>query len=296
MFQKTLIVFFFAVWASIYASGAPLVNLQVSGSRVIGSAKGKAADKEILERMAVAKARGEADILLEPTFFHEQDGDSLLVTVTGLQARFAGGVSGVGGNENRALSSVAANEQAQTATAPQIETISPKKDIGSGMYFSLKAQTAIPWSSMGANFQVGYIQERTFWGLDFGVGTCDRDNSRTIINPDDYPYFYGGGLSFGGRVKPNEQFQAIIGAHVGVFTRFYEEEADRWLEPSGWSWSNWRYSYRRSREFVMGQGPFAKFIFGSGDIKFEVSNRLSFGRLFGTYIMEAGIVYTPTRK
>ncbi|MCL2844617.1 MAG: hypothetical protein FWE23_04095 [Chitinivibrionia bacterium] len=280
MLKKSMFLLIFAVWTSVFASG---VNLEVSERRVMGTARGLAEDKNNLQRQAVANARGNADILLEPNFFLEQDGDSILVTVTGLQARYVVAKTGI-------AEAVILPAEVNAVKPVETKVEAPKiaRDFGSGIYASIKAQTAIPWSSMGGNLQIGYFQNRTFWGFDFSIGKGAERNSwsnDTIINLDDY-YFMSGGLSFGGRIKPNDYFQAVLGASIGAFTKFEDDVIE-----SGNKSNDWIDTRRRSREWVMAQGPFAKFIFGSGNLKFEVSNRAVFGMGYGAFIMEAGVVY-----
>jgi len=286
MSKNVIILLAFAVLATAFADNVTAVNLQVSERRVIGHAKGLADDRNVLQRQAVANARGDADVLLEPHFFYEEEGDSLLVTVTGLQARY------VSDNQETVRLVVApSSPQPQPQALPQVlpqaltdVTRNTRPPLESGLYVSVKAQTAIPWSSMGANFQIGYFSNRTFWGLDFGAGQPSNFGWNTPpINADDFIY-YSGALSFGGRMKPNDYFQTVLGANVGVFTKFNDEF-------SGNSWNSDRRV--RSSEFIMAQGAFVKFIFGAERLKFEVSNRLAFGSMFGVFIMEAGVVYAP---
>ena len=292
---------FLSVLVAISVFAEPtLISLDVSDKKTIGRSKGLLDDREILRKQAINAAKGEADVLLEQNFFYEEDGDSLNVTVTGFPARYtkAAAFDNTDAVESIQIMSAGANSG---ISAPQKE-ISVYNDerlrYKSGAYVSAKTQTSIPWSSIGANFQVGYFAGRTFVGVDFGVGEGDYDGFGydDVLNENDEK-FYSGSVSFGGRVKPNDNFQVIIGATIGLYTK-YETVYFSYGDDYYYQYD----SYVSGTKRIIAQGPFAKFLFRpyridgkqkGGDVWFEVSNRFVFGYPYAAYNIEVGITYAP---
>jgi len=197
-----------------------------------------------------------------------------------------------------------------------------KTPYDSGLYASLKAQSTISWSSAGGNLEMGYLRNRMFYGFDFTFGKGDgRENENDVLNKNDKFYYYGGGFTFGGRLKPSNSFQMIVGATAGLYTGFRHQITDSVSRPGNYpnypkypddyyDYNDYNYTNRvarasmslyygdsyyhiRSSNYCVAVGPTAKFLFGSKKIKFEFANTLLFGYPYFSYNMKAGITYAP---
>ncbi|MCL1947169.1 MAG: hypothetical protein FWF51_08505 [Chitinivibrionia bacterium] len=289
----------FVLVATFVFAEPTLINLDVSDKKTIGRSKGLLNDREMLKKQAISAAKGESDVLLEQDFFYEEKDDSLFVTVTGFPANYASAATSVKSAAQKELKIPASSVIPASAPQKEISVFEDEKTkYKSGLYVSAKTQTSIPWSSMGGNFQIGYFAGRTFVGGDFGVGKGDYDDfGYYTILEETKTNFYCGSLSFGGRIKPNDNFQVIIGATIGMYTKF---ETEYYYYDDYYSS---RYSERyREVEKVLAQGPFAKFLFRPyrtnakqkfGDFWFEISNKFVFGYPYAAYNIEVGITYAP---
>ncbi|MCL1947167.1 MAG: hypothetical protein FWF51_08495 [Chitinivibrionia bacterium] len=293
MLKNIVCLIFFAAFVCVFADGKTLINLDVSDKKVIGRSIGLLDDKEILRKEAISVAKGEADILVEIDFFYEEDGDSLKVTVTGFPAYFAEAANAANlvsaseiskGDEIKIDAKIDVKSESQISPSVNLPT-SAKNDeqknaqYKSGFYASLKAQSSIPYSSMGANVQFGYFMERVFVGVDFGVGKGDgvEDAPKNANSSDVTHNYYCGSASFGGRIKPNEFFQVIIGGNAGAYTKLYYDYDEK----------------RQTKDYVLAYGPVTKFLFGNTKIKLEVSGKFSIGYDYASINTELGITYAP---
>jgi len=265
-----------AFGASTLVFAAPsAANLEVSSQKAIGQAKGLVSEKETLKKEAAQNAlKNKADILVESEFFYEEEGDSLKVTAIGYAAKHL----------------IPAEKTKETNDISLSESDSPQPQYQSGLYVSAKTQMSFPWSPVGGNVQVGWFLGRLFFAADFGAGAAsndywDSDYYNERIDTTTYNY-YCGGLSFGGRIQPNEIFQIILGATFGVHTKFEMESVEDYRS----------YYYSLTRKFVLAQGPMIKFLFGAKKFWFEISNDVVFGYSYGAYNIKAGVTYAPTRK
>jgi len=276
MLKKVLFVCA-AFGASTLVFAAPsAANLEVSPQKAIGQAKGLASEKETLKKEAAQNAlKNEADVLVETEFFYEEEGDSLKVTATGYPAKHP----------------LPVEKTKETDDISMNKNDLPQTQYQSGLYASAKTQMSLPWSPVGGNVQVGWVVGRLFFAADFGIGTGNSDYWDSgyysqLIDTANYKY-YCGGLSFGGRIQPNDLFQVILGATFGVHTKF---EKEREYYDSYYNY------YSLKRRFVLAQGPMVKFLFGAKNFWFEISNDVVFGYSYGAYNIKAGVTYAPTRK
>ncbi|MCL2844616.1 MAG: hypothetical protein FWE23_04090 [Chitinivibrionia bacterium] len=284
---------------SAFAESISFVSaeLQKDSVKVIGRARGLITEKEILQEKAIASAlENPADILIERNFFYEEDGDSLFVMVTGFPARYTNVVA-LPIYEISAISAVVPTSNENLAVLQQ-----EAREPLSGMYISLKAQTSIPWSSIGGNFQLGYFVKNRFFGIDFGIGRGDGDEyaylDRQVLDENN-PIFYSGAFSFGSRVGTSDILNVVLGVNLGAYSRLNLKETDSLIQHNG---SN--YYYIREREMVFGGGPFVKFLLRPvprGRFWFEVATRLVLGLpqrnfdMYSAYNIKAGITYAPPR-
>jgi len=284
MLKKILFVCaVFGASASIFATAPSVANWEVSQQKVIGQAKGLASEKETLKKEAAQNAlKNEADILVESEFFYEEQGDSLKVTATGYAVKY-----------NSSL-------PAETDDISLRRNDLPEPQYQSGLYVSAKTQLSLPWSPVGGNVQVGCFLGRLFLGADFGAGVGNSDylgSGYYSVRVDSVKYnYYCGGLSFGGRIQPNDIFQVILGATFGVHTKFEEKRIDDGYNYYDGDYYYRDYSYEVVRKFVLAQGPMVKFLFGVKKFWFEISNDVVFGYSYGAYNIKAGVTYAPTRK
>jgi hypothetical protein len=249
-------------------------NLEVSSQKVIGQAKGLTSEKETLKKEAAQNAlKNEADVLVETEFFYEEEGDSIKVIATGYPAKH----------------SLPAEKIKETNDFSLPKNDLPQPQYQSGLYISAKTQLSLPWSAVGGNVQVGWVVGRLFFAADFGAGIGNSDYvgdySYQVWSDSTMPNYYCGGLSFGGRIQPNDLFQVILGATFGVHTRFDRDRDYSWYE-----------YYTVVRKPVLVQGPMVKFLFGVKKFWFELSNDVVFGYSYGAYNIKAGVTYAPTKK
>jgi restriction endonuclease S subunit len=132
-----------------------------------------------------------------------------------------------------------------------------------------------------------------FYGLDFGLGKGDKDENYSYYerksNSENFN-FYNGSFSFGGRMHPGDCFQIVIGASVGVHSKFEEKYV------GNSSYSNHDYYYNYERKFILAQGPMVKFLFGTNRTWAEISNEFVFGSSYAAYYIKAGFTYAPSKK
>ena len=284
---KYVVLIIFAALSFVCAESKTLIDLDVSDKKVMGRSKGLLDDREILRKEAIEIAKGEADLLVEIDVFYEEEGDSLKVVVTGFPAYY----SAVGSAQDASVSEIKPLSQIQQpVNSPTAEKDDEREDTRyeSGLYASLKIQSSMPYSSMGGNVSVGYFSGRTFVGVDFGAGRADGDENDGDIPQKDINYnYYCGGVSFGAVLKPNDFFRIVIGGTAGCFTK---------IDYEYWDYDNSSYDYevkKQTRQYVLGYGPVAKFLFGNTKFKFEASGKFVIGQSYYSINTELGVTYAP---
>lgn len=247
-------------------SALPLVaDLAVSEKKARGEAKGYSGNIYGLQKEAITNALGQnppsvdkPDALIGTTFFYEYQDNSLKVIATGYPAYYVN------------FRSATEDDSAFLKIYSPSENNAFYRSVSSNnstLYFSAKYQATAPFSGAGGNIETGYFQ-KGYFGFDCGGGRND----------------FGGGFSWGGRIKPTDWFLIIPGCSAGWWAFFedvYREEGYH----NGTYYSHSGYYRSDILDNLAFGGPFVKLLFGKNKTWGEFSYRLLFGMRTANQIM-----------
>ena len=246
----------------------PLIaDLDVSPQKARGEAKGDVVNLSALEREAVTNALGhnppsidKPDLLIGTNFFYEVQGNLASVIAMGYPAFYTNFRTAT--EEDSVFLVIHKPEKHHI--------FYQARGDGKQFYISLKYQATAPFSGAGGNLQIGRLN-RGFFGADFGGGAND----------------FGGGLSWGGLIKPIDWLQIIPGGSVGFWNLYdFNSRIVYWQEPVWTGGAVWRSRVIEEDRggFAFG-GPFVKLLFGRDKFFGEVSQRFLFGERFASQTM-----------
>ncbi|MCL1947165.1 MAG: hypothetical protein FWF51_08485 [Chitinivibrionia bacterium] len=259
-------IFYFVFIAAIFANAqSVLINpiiadLKVGEKQVSGEAKGLLNDEENLKKAAIANAiKNGADVLVDVSFFREEDDDSLLIKAVGFPAYY---------------------------TNFRLESQRLNGIIGKSFYFSARYQYAIArnlaayWNKYSETFNYDTSFFHYKGGAIFEIG---GSIGVFFISGDlsGGEKFFGGGASLGVQIKPAEKFQTVFG-YSGGFWAF-------WV-PTG---------YENYSPYSAVNGPFAKLLFGKDNFWVEINYRFLFTSSHDEFVVNqisVGFTYIKTKN